>query len=92
MTWSRRWRGRLRGDARRQALQVADDEEQLSTVLGGERRDDQPLLGAAAARCDEPFLLEAVQGGPDRRATEAEALGDGAFGDARARAAVAPTR
>ena len=82
----------LRGDARREPLEVADDEEQLTPVLGGERRDDEALLGAAAARRDEPLLLEAVQGGPHRRAAQTRAARRRRARRCGRRAAVGPRR
>jgi hypothetical protein len=75
---------------RGQPLEVADDENDLTTVLLRQRRHDEPLILPAAHGRDEPFLLQAMQRAAHRRSTQSQAFGDGTLGDAGARGQMPP--
>ena len=74
-------RAALGGKARGQSFERAADLDGVEHVLLREGPD-----GEAAGRdgLDEPFLVEPLQRGPDRRARDAGALGDRKLGNALA--------
>jgi hypothetical protein len=60
-------------ERRRQRLQGSDDREGVARVARRERRNPRV---AVRLRLDEAVLLESCEGLPDRRAAEAEPLGE----------------
>ena len=82
--------GQRRGGVGSQPFEVADNENDLTTVLLRQRRDDQTLILPAAYRRDEPLLLQPMQRAAHGRSTQSQAFGDGTLGDAGAGRQVAP--
>src|SRR5262245_45218654 len=78
------------GHSRCESFKMADDQEQLASVLCGERSDDEPLVRAASDGGDESFLLQSVQGTTNRRSAQAKPVCHGTLGDARARWELSP--
>ena len=67
-----------------ESLEVSDDEDDLTTVVLRERRDDEALVLPTPDRRDKSLLLEPMQCAAHRGSTQSQSFCDRAFGNASA--------